>query len=79
MKDIKILHQSCCGVNPRIRKQIEKIATENNLEVSISEVTDMIETMQYGTTEFPALVINGKVFNYRMKNSDEEVSAALLA
>ncbi|NLR90812.1 thioredoxin family protein [Flammeovirga agarivorans] len=77
MKTIKILHQSCCGVNPRIRKQIEKVAAEKNVEVAIQDVTDMIETMQFGTTEFPSLVIDGKVFNYRQKNTDEDVAAML--
>ncbi|KXX70316.1 thioredoxin family protein [Flammeovirga sp. SJP92] len=79
MKDIKILHQACCGVNPRIRKQIERLASENNMEVMITDITDMMETMQFGTTEFPSLVVDGKVINYRQKNSDAEIIEVLNA
>ncbi|MBD0405121.1 thioredoxin family protein [Flammeovirga sp. EKP202] len=79
MKDIKILHQSCCGVNPRIRKQLERLASENNMEVMITDVTDMMETMQFGTTDFPSLVIDGKIINYRQRNSDAELLDILKA
>ncbi|MBB6459672.1 thioredoxin family protein [Flammeovirga kamogawensis] len=78
-KIVKVLHQSCCGVNPNIKNQLEKIAKENNVAIDVVDITDIMETMQYGTMDFPSIVIDGKVHSYRQNNTDEAVKEMLIA
>ncbi|AZQ62734.1 thioredoxin family protein [Flammeovirga pectinis] len=78
-KVVKVLHQSCCGVNPNIKNQLKRIAAENNVAIDVLDVTDMMETMQYGTMDFPSIVVDGKVHSYRQNNTDEAVKEMLTA
>ena len=69
--EIKILHASCCGAKAPIKAQLEKIAQQNNLDISITELSDLQDTMAFGTMTFPSLVINGKVYDYKKINPEE--------
>lgn len=69
--EIKILHSSCCGAKSPIKEQLRAIAEKNNLDISITELSDLQETMAFGTMTFPSLVIKGKVYDYKKINSEE--------
>ena len=77
--EVKILHSSCCAKGSPIKEQLEKLAQENNLSITIEELSEMQDTMVYGTMSLPSLVINGKVHAYKSFNSDAELLAALKA
>ncbi|MDL5514905.1 thioredoxin family protein [Arenibacter sp. M-2] len=47
--EIKILNSSCCSYGTPIKEQLEKIAEENNLSISIEELSEPKDTMAYGT------------------------------
>ena len=75
--EIKILHASCCSVGSPIKRRIEDIASKNNVEVDIQELSDLSETMVYGTTVFPSIVVNGKVYDYKSYHSEEKLLSIL--
>ncbi|KAB5487036.1 thioredoxin family protein [Flagellimonas taeanensis] len=75
--EVKILHSSCCATASPIRAQIEKIASENHLDVNITEFSDLKDTMPYGVLTFPALVIDGKVYDYKKVSNDKVLLAIL--
>lgn len=77
--EIKILHSSCCAVGSPIKEQIEKVASQNNLDVTIEELSELKDTMSYGTMTFPSLVINSKIYAYKLCNSDEKLLLILKA
>lgn len=72
--EIKILHAACCAASSPIRKHIESIAEKYNKEVTITEFTELQDVMGYGTTSFPSLVINGKVYNYKRVHKEEQLA-----
>ncbi|UTW66534.1 thioredoxin family protein [bacterium SCSIO 12643] len=71
--EIKILHSSCCAVGSPIKSQIERIAKKNNLEVKIEELSELEDTMVYGTMIFPSIVVNGKVYDYKKYWTEEKL------
>ena len=75
-KSVIILHSPCCYKNSPIRSRIAEVAKSNHVDLDIKELTDMVDMMQYGTSEFPSLVIDGHVVPYR-NQSDEALSKAL--
>ena len=74
---IKILHASCCSLGSPIKKRIEEIASRNNIEVNIQELSDLSDTMVYGTTVFPSLVVDGKVYDYKQYHTEEKLLSIL--
>ncbi|BDS12052.1 thioredoxin family protein [Aureispira anguillae] len=75
--EIKILHSSCCAKNSPIKNQLERIASKNNIEVTIEELSELKDTMIYGALTFPAIVINGKVYDYKKYASEEKIVSIL--
>lgn len=75
--DIKILHSACCATGSPIKGQIEKVAAENHIPVTIEELSDMADTMVYGTMAFPSIVVNGTVHDYRTVTSEDQLVAIL--
>lgn len=78
MKDIKILHSSCCATNSPIKSQVEAILTANQVEAKIEELSKLEDTMQYGTMDFPSLVIDGKVVGFKSLRTTEDLAKAIL-
>ncbi|NLR90813.1 MULTISPECIES: thioredoxin family protein [Flammeovirga] len=78
-KIIKILHQDCCMINPIIKKRVEKVAEKNNIAVQVEDLRELEQVMMYGTSEFPAVVVNDKVYSYKKHHSDEELLKILNA
>ena len=75
--DIKILHSSCCATGSPIRARIEKIASERNINITIEELSDLKDTMVYGTMSFPSIVVNGKVYDYKQHTTDDKLVSIL--
>lgn len=76
-KEIKILHSSCCSVGSPIKEQIEKVAAQNNISVEIEELSELKDTMVFGTMTFPSIVIDGAVYDYKKVSSDEQLASIL--
>jgi glutaredoxin len=75
--DVKILHAACCATNSPIKSFIEEVAKNYKKEVEITEYSDLMETMQFGTTTFPSLVINGKVYDFKKINDASKLHKLL--
>lgn len=75
--EIKILHSSCCAKGSPIKAQLEKIAKENELSITIEELSELQETMVYGTMSFPSIVVNKKVYDFKSFKSDAALLTAL--
>ncbi|MCC4227143.1 thioredoxin family protein [Zunongwangia profunda] len=71
--EIKILHSSCCAKGSPIKEQLEKLAKENNLSITIEELSEMQDTMVYGTMSFPSLVVNNQVYDFKKLKSDADI------
>lgn len=76
-KEIKILHSSCCSHGSPIKAHIEKIAAQKKVEVVVDELSDLKDTMVFGTMTFPSLVIDGKVYAYKNYSKDELLASIL--
>jgi len=63
--EVKILHSSCCAKGSPIKSQIERIASEHDINITIEEFSELKDTMVYGTMTFPSIVVNGKVYDYK--------------
>lgn len=75
---VKILQSACnCSSSNHIKDEIKKAADEENLVVKIEETSDLQETMKYGTTQFPSLVVHGKVQSYEKINGTDELKQLL--
>ena len=77
--EIKILQASCCTKGSPIKIQLETLASSHNIPVSIEELSDLKDTMAYGTMVFPSLVVNGKVYDYKHYSTDEKLLELLNA
>ncbi|WP_281239470.1 thioredoxin family protein [Flavobacterium praedii] len=75
--EIKILHSSCCGAKSSIREQLITIAQKNKLDITITELFDLQDTMVFETLTFPSLVVNGKVYDYKKIKTDEQLISIL--
>jgi hypothetical protein len=75
--EIKILHSSCCAKGSPIKDHIETIASKNNIEVSIEELSELKDTMVYGTMNFPSIVVNGKVYDYKQYWTEDKLLSIL--
>lgn len=75
--EIKILHASCCSKGSPIKAQLQRIAQANNLSVDIEEFSALKDTMTYGVMTFPALVIRGKVYDFKTFKSEADILAAI--
>jgi len=75
--EIKILHSSCCATGSPIKAQLEKIADDNNLDLNIEELSEIQDTMVYGTMSFPSLVVNGQVYDLKKLKSDADILSVL--
>lgn len=75
--EVKILHASCCGQASPIKKQIEKLAQENGLNLCIEELSDLKDTMVFGTMTFPSLVVENKVYDYKLYQDNNKLITIL--
>ena len=69
-KSVIILHSPCCSQGSPIKDRLRDLANSNNIDLEVKELLDVRDIMQYGTSQFPSLVIDGKVVPYKSQ-SDE--------
>jgi glutaredoxin len=74
---ITILHSACCASESPIKNEITEIATANNIDVNIEELSELQDTITYGTMTFPSIVINGQVYDYKKFRSPKILLAIL--
>ncbi len=58
--DVKVLGSGCANCSNTML-QIEQVAREKNVVISLSKVQDIKDIMSYGVMSTPAVVIDGKV------------------
>ena len=58
--DVKVLGSGCANCSNTIT-QIEQVAQEKGVTISLSKVQDMKDIISYGVMSTPAVVIDGKV------------------
>ena len=75
--EIKILHSSCCATGSPIKSFIEKVASNHNKQVNIIELSELQDTMVYGTMIFPSIVVNGKVYDFKKYQTEEKLASIL--
>lgn len=75
---VKILQSACnCSSSNEIKDEIKQAAAEEGVTVEIEETSDLQETMKYGTTNFPALVIDEEVRSYEKIDGLDELKQLL--
>lgn len=70
--EIKILGMGCKNCD-NLTINVKKALVAENIEATITKVTDMPSIVKYGVLRTPALVINEKVVSYGKVLSKEEV------
>lgn len=60
--EIKVLGPGCAKCKAAY-KVVEKVISENGLDVQLSKVDDIIEMMSYNIMSTPAVVVDGVVKN----------------
>lgn len=69
--DIKVLGTGCPKCKA-LEKAVNKSISELHIQADVSKVEDIMQIMQYGVMQTPALVINGKVvLSGRLPNEKE--------
>ena len=69
--EIKILG-TVCPKCITLEKVTHEVIMKNNLDATITKVTDIMEIMNYGVMSTPALVVDGKVVvKGRVPSQDE--------
>ncbi len=69
--DIRVLGTGCPKCKA-LEKAVNESVTELKLQAEVSKVEDIMEIMQFGVMQTPALVINGKVVvSGRLPNNNE--------
>ena len=74
---VTILHSACCASKSPIKNEISEIATANNIELSIEELSELQDNITFGTMTFPSIVINGQVYDYKKYRSPKMLLALL--
>lgn len=75
---IKVLESSCCGTPTQLLNHVKEAVRRLDLDAEILYLTDMQETMQYGITKFPVLVVNEKVMLYGKEADPDEIGKLLV-
>ena len=74
--DIKVLGTGCPKCKA-LEKAVINSLSELHLQADVSKVEDIMEIMQFGVMQTPALVINGKVVLSGRLPKDQELKSLL--
>ncbi|MBR5466675.1 MAG: TM0996/MTH895 family glutaredoxin-like protein [Bacteroidaceae bacterium] len=74
--EVKVLG-ACCAKCKATYSIIEKVVRENDLDVTLSKVTDMAEIVKYNVMTLPAVCVDGEVRIKGRVPSESEVKALL--
>ncbi|MCQ2958774.1 MAG: thioredoxin family protein [Bacteroidales bacterium] len=72
MKKVKVLI-SGCACNSKFADLVEKVVSEQSLDMSVARVTDIEEVMRYNVMSLPALVVDEQVVARGVKTEKELV------
>lgn len=59
-KEVKVLGPGCAKCKETY-KVVERVITENNLDIKLSKIEDIVEIMNYNIMTTPAVVVDGTV------------------
>ncbi|WP_296052437.1 thioredoxin family protein [uncultured Alteromonas sp.] len=76
MKDIKVLGSGCAKCT-KTAEQLQKLAQEMNIEVTVSKQTDPQVIMEYGVMSTPAVVVDGQLVHSGSIPQTEQMKAWL--
>ena len=74
--DIKVLGTGCPKCKA-LEKAVLKMLSELQIQADVSKVEDIMQIMQFGVMQTPALVINGKVVFSGRLPKDKELKTLL--
>jgi len=74
--DIKVLGTGCPKCKA-LEKAVVNSLSELHIQADVSKVEDIMEIMQFGVMQTPALVINGKVVLSGRLPKDQELKSLL--
>ena len=74
--DIKVLGTGCPKCKA-LEKAVVNSLSELHIQADVSKVEDIVEIMQFGVMQTPALVINGKVVLSGRLPRDQELKSLL--
>ncbi len=74
--DIKILGSGCAACNTT-EDNVRRVVEDNNLDATISKVTDFAEIAKMGVMKTPAIVVDGKVVVYGKIPKEKEIKKYL--
>ena len=74
--EIKVLGTGCAKCKTTYQK-IEKVISENNLDVTLTKVEDIVEILNSGIMATPAVAVNGVVKIKGHVPSEKEVKQLL--
>ena len=72
---VKILHSSCCANDTSLKTKIEEATKRTNFQCDIQELSDLQDTLHYGTTNFPSLVVDNYIIDLKMFDSSDKLDA----
>lgn len=75
--DVKILKSSCCTIGEAITKELTNASEITGVDIRLESLSDLRETMKYGTTNFPSIVVDGEIYHYDEINDQSELEQIL--
>ena len=60
MIEVKVLGPGCANCKTTYQL-IEKVTSENGVEIALEKIEDMAEIMSYGIMSTPGVVVDGKI------------------
>ena len=72
MLSVKVLGSGCKKCKT-LEQKVRDLATQNNIDVEFTKVTEIEDIMKYGIMMTPGLVINDKVKSFGIIPKDEQI------
>ena len=72
MLSVKVLGSGCKKCKT-LEQKVRDLATQNNIDVEFTKVTEIEDIMKYGIMMTPGLVINEKVKSFGIIPKDEQI------
>lgn len=76
--EIKIIGSNCSN-GMRLKKIINRVSRDNNIDVVINEVNGTSDKKKYNISKIPAIVVGDKIISQGKILSDREIKKLILA
>lgn len=76
--EIKIIGSNCSN-GMRLKKIINRVSRDNNIDVVINEVNGTSDKKKYNISKIPAIVVDDKIISQGKILSDREIKKLILA